>query len=59
MKVGNVYKCKNDSVCVIIIEVGLIKVKYVVADSDNEYCRIEESDKTEMEKELKDFELIN
>ena len=59
IKVGNVYKCKDDNVCVIIREINLTKVKYIVADSNNEYCHIEESDKAEMEKELKDFELIN
>ena len=59
MKVGNVYKCNDDNVCVIIREVSLTKVKYIVADSNNEYCHTEESDKMEIEKELKDFELIN
>lgn len=38
MKVGNVYKCKDDNIYVIINKINLLKVKYIVADSNNEYC---------------------
>ena len=59
MKVGNIYKCKGDTVFVIIQEINGDNTKYIVVDSRFNYCKLEESPMAEVQEELKDFELIN